>query len=67
MTDGIVKPRVVRVGAGFGGPWAARSLANKRVDVLVIGMNNYHTDLYVGPAHHRVITFNRKSSIRTIV
>ena len=45
MTDGIVKPRVVIVGAGFGGLWAARSLANKPVDVLVVDLNNYHTFL----------------------
>jgi NADH dehydrogenase len=41
----VVKPRVVIVGAGFGGLWAARSLANKPVDVLVVDMNNYHTFL----------------------
>ena len=40
-----VKPRVVIVGAGFGGLWAARSLANKPVDVLVVDRNNYHTFL----------------------
>ena len=41
----IVKPRVVIVGAGFGGLWAARSLANKPIDVLVVDRNNYHTFL----------------------
>ena len=41
----IVKPRVVIVGAGFGGLWAARSLAGKPVDVLVVDLNNYHTFL----------------------
>ena len=40
-----VKPKVVIVGAGFGGLWAARSLANKSVDVLVVDQNNYHTFL----------------------
>jgi NADH dehydrogenase len=40
-----VKPRVVIVGAGFGGLWAARKLANKPVDVLVVDRNNYHTFL----------------------
>ncbi len=40
-----VKPKVVIVGAGFGGLWAARSLANKPVDVLVVDKNNYHTFL----------------------
>ena len=39
------KPKVVIIGAGFGGLWAARSLANKPVDVLVIDRNNYHTFL----------------------
>ena len=41
----VLKPRVVIVGAGFGGLWAARSLAKKPVDVLVVDMNNYHTFL----------------------
>lgn len=40
-----VKPKVVIIGAGFGGLWAARSLANKPVDVLVVDRNNYHTFL----------------------
>lgn len=39
------RPRIVIVGAGFGGLWAARSLANHPVDVLVIDRNNYHTFL----------------------
>lgn len=39
------KPKVVIIGAGFGGLWAARRLANKPVDVLVIDHNNYHTFL----------------------
>ena len=39
------KPRVVIVGAGFGGLWAARSLARHPVDVHVIDRNNYHTFL----------------------
>ena len=38
-------PRVVIIGAGFGGLWAARTLANKPVDVLVVDRNNYHTFL----------------------
>jgi NADH dehydrogenase len=40
-----IKTRVVIVGAGFGGLWAARSLANEPVDVLVVDQNNYHTFL----------------------
>ena len=39
------RPNVVIIGAGFGGLWAARALANKPVDVLVIDRNNYHTFL----------------------
>lgn len=37
------RPRVVIVGAGFGGLWAARGLANRPVDVTLIDRNNYHT------------------------
>lgn len=37
------KPRVIIIGAGFGGLFAARTLANKPVDVLLIDRNNYHT------------------------
>ena len=37
------KPRVVIVGAGFGGLFAARALANKPVEVLLVDRNNYHT------------------------
>lgn len=36
------RPRVVIVGAGFGGLNAARTLGGKDVDVLVIDRNNYH-------------------------
>ncbi len=39
------KPRVVVIGAGFGGLWAVRTLANKPCDVAVIDRNNYHTFL----------------------
>ena len=35
-------PRVIIVGAGFAGLWAARSLAGKRVSVTLIDRNNYH-------------------------
>ncbi len=38
-------PRVVIVGAGFGGLWAARALAGAPVDILLIDRNNYHTFL----------------------
>ncbi len=36
------RPRVVVVGAGFGGLWAAKALAKSPVDVLLIDRNNYH-------------------------
>ncbi|MHB9097778.1 MAG: NAD(P)/FAD-dependent oxidoreductase [Syntrophales bacterium] len=39
------KPRVVVIGAGFGGIWAVRTLAGESVDILVIDRNNYHTFL----------------------
>ena len=37
------RPRVVILGAGFGGLWTAKTLAKKAVDVQVIDRNNYHT------------------------
>jgi NADH:quinone reductase (non-electrogenic) len=37
------RPRVVIIGAGFGGLWAARRLANAPADVFVIDRNNYHS------------------------
>ncbi len=39
------KPRVVVIGAGFGGLWAVRTLAREPVEILVIDRNNYHTFL----------------------
>lgn len=36
------KPKVVIVGGGFGGLWAARSLANKPVEVTLIDRKNHH-------------------------
>lgn len=41
----IKKPKVVIIGGGFGGLWAARTLANQPVDVVIIDHNNYHTFL----------------------
>jgi NADH dehydrogenase len=38
-------PKIVIIGAGFGGLWAARTLANQPVDVVVIDHNNYNTFL----------------------
>ncbi|NJL92803.1 MAG: NAD(P)/FAD-dependent oxidoreductase [Anaerolineae bacterium] len=40
---GVMKPRVVIVGGGFGGVFMARNLADKPVDVVLIDKNNYHT------------------------
>ncbi|MEM7346648.1 MAG: NAD(P)/FAD-dependent oxidoreductase [Chloroflexota bacterium] len=37
------RPKVVIIGAGFGGLFAARALAKQAVDVLLIDRNNYHT------------------------
>lgn len=36
------RPRVIIIGAGFGGLYAARTLQNKPVDVLLIDRRNYH-------------------------
>jgi NADH:ubiquinone reductase (H+-translocating) len=36
------RPKVVIVGAGFGGIEAAMALARAPVDVTVIDQNNYH-------------------------
>jgi len=35
-------PRVAIVGAGFGGLWAAKTLANAPVEVIVVDRENYH-------------------------
>src|SRR5436190_20411503 len=35
-------PRVVIVGGGFGGLWAAKTLANAPAEVVVIDRRNYH-------------------------
>lgn len=42
MTDGA-RPRVVILGAGFGGLWAAGELAGEAVDVTIVDRNNFHT------------------------
>src|ERR1044072_3708683 len=36
------KPRIVIIGAGFGGLWAAKALANKPVEVTLIDRKNPH-------------------------
>jgi NADH dehydrogenase len=40
-----MKPKVVIIGAGFGGLNAARSLASAPVDVTLVDRNNFHTFL----------------------
>ncbi|CAA9587021.1 MAG: NADH dehydrogenase [uncultured Truepera sp.] len=37
------KPRVVIIGAGFVGLYAAKALRNAPVDVVIVDQNNYHT------------------------
>src|ERR1700687_1929924 len=37
-----IRPRVVIVGAGFGGLWAAKTLARGPAEVVVIDRRNYH-------------------------
>lgn len=39
----VSRPTVVILGAGFGGLWATRSLANRPVNVVLIDRHNYHT------------------------
>ena len=38
-------PHIVIIGAGFGGLWAARALADQPVRVTLLDRNNYHTFL----------------------
>ena len=42
MEAGTVRPRVVILGAGFGGLSAAKGLRNANCDVVVIDRRNYH-------------------------
>ena len=43
MKPGQPRTRVVIVGAGFGGLWAAKALASSPAEVVLIDRNNYHT------------------------
>ncbi|HRJ87369.1 MAG: NAD(P)/FAD-dependent oxidoreductase [Blastocatellia bacterium] len=36
------KPKVIIIGGGFGGLWAAKALANRPVDVILIDRKNHH-------------------------
>src|SRR3954467_12429800 len=42
MTSALKPPRVVIVGAGFGGLAAARRLAGRQVDVTMVDRRNHH-------------------------
>ncbi|MEQ8677866.1 MAG: NAD(P)/FAD-dependent oxidoreductase [Aggregatilineales bacterium] len=37
-----IRPRVIIIGAGFGGLYAARTLAKHEIDILLIDRNNFH-------------------------
>lgn len=37
------RPKVVIIGAGFGGFWAVRELSKGPVEVVLVDRNNYHT------------------------
>lgn len=62
-------PKIVIIGAGFGGLWAARALRRKPVDVTLIDRNNFHTFLpllyQVGAAELEPFAIARP--VRTIV
>ena len=45
QTNASQAPRVVIVGCGFAGLWAARYLGRSQAEVLVLDRNNYHTFL----------------------
>jgi NADH:ubiquinone reductase (H+-translocating) len=38
----VARPRIVIIGCGFGGLWAAQALRKAEADVTVIDANNYH-------------------------
>jgi NADH:quinone reductase (non-electrogenic) len=42
VATGKGRPRVLIIGCGFGGLFAARALARADVEVLVVDRNNYH-------------------------
>ena len=63
------RPKVVVIGAGFGGLWAARALRGEAVDVTLIDRNNFHTFLpllyQVGAAELEPFAIARP--VRTII
>src|SRR4249919_4182306 len=42
MADTSTRPRVVIIGGGFGGLWAARALRRTAVDLTLIDRQNHH-------------------------
>ncbi|MEM6285356.1 MAG: FAD-dependent oxidoreductase, partial [Chloroflexota bacterium] len=38
-----MRPRIVIIGAGFGGLFTARKLAKQDVEIIIVDRNNYHT------------------------
>ena len=42
MADARKRPRVVIIGAGFGGLWAVKALRHAAVDITVVDRQNYH-------------------------
>jgi len=65
----VSRAKVVVIGAGFGGLWAARALHRAKVDVTLIDRNNFHTFLpllyQVGAAELEPFAIARP--VRTIV
>jgi NADH:ubiquinone reductase (H+-translocating) len=43
MNNQTEKPRVVIIGAGFGGLWAAKKLHKEPVEIFLLDRNNYHS------------------------
>ena len=68
--QGERRPRVVIVGCGFGGLFAARALSRVPADVLVIDRNNYHLFqplLYLQVASAALAPADIAQPVRTIL